>query len=274
MTPTPALIPELVVALRVAHEAGAILRAGAGRAHASDAKRTTIDLVTEYDKRSEAHVVAALRAVYPEDEVIAEEGGGHSGSSGRRWLVDPLDGTTNFAHGLPFFCVSIAVEDAAGGLAGVVAAPALGWTFFAARGHGAWLEQRLLHAEPRRLAVSATPTLAASLLATGFPYDNATNPRNNFAQWSAIYPRTQGCRRVGAAALDLCMLAAGWLDGYWERQLKPWDVAAGALLVTEAGGRISDYGGAQFVSDHGEVLASNGHLHDELGAALAAAEAR
>jgi myo-inositol-1(or 4)-monophosphatase len=269
---TMAATPELVVALRVAREAGAILRAGAGRAHASDAKRTTIDLVTEYDKRSEAHVVAALRAAYPDDEVIAEEGGGQTGRSGRRWLVDPLDGTTNFAHGLPFFCVSIGVEDARGGLAGVVEAPALGWTFYAARGHGAWLVQPLLHLEPRRLAVSATATLAGAMLATGFPYDNATNPRNNFAQWSALYPRTQGCRRVGAAALDLAMLAVGWFDGYWERQLKPWDVAAGALIVTEAGGRISDYGGAPFTSDHGEVLATNGHIHDELAAALAAVE--
>ena len=129
------------------------------------------------------------------------------------------------------------------------------------------------HLHCRKIDSSATETLAGSVLATGFPYDNATNPRNNFAQWAAIYPRTQGCRRVGAAALDLSMLAAGWFDGYWERQLKPWDVAAGALLVTEAGGRISDYGGAPFVSDHGEVLASNGRLHDELGAALAAVDA-
>src|SRR5262245_48173244 len=224
---------ELAVARRIAAEAGAILRAGAGRQHSSDRKRTAVDLVTEYDRRSEAHVVAALRAAFPDDEVIAEEGGGQAGASGRRWLVDPLDGTTNFSHGLPFFCVSIAVEDAAGSLAGVVAAPALGWEFYAARGQGAWLVERERSLEPRRLAVSDTATLGESLLATGFPYDTASSPRNNLVEWARIYPRTQGLRRVGAAALDLCFVAAGWMDGYWELKIKPWDVAAGALLVTE-----------------------------------------
>src|SRR5262245_51191161 len=161
---------ELSVARRVAAEAGAILRAGAGRRHASDRKRTAVDLVTEYDRRSEAHVVRALAAAFPADEVVAEEGGGHSGASGRRSLVDPLDGTTNFAHGLPFFCVSIAVEDAAGPLAGVVEAPALGWQFFAARGQGAFVVERERSLDERRLRVSDTDALAGSLLATGFPY--------------------------------------------------------------------------------------------------------
>ena len=260
----------LVVARRVAHEAGAILRAGAGRAHEVDRKRTAVDLVTEYDRRSEAHVVRALQAAFPDDEVVAEEGGGHAGRSGRRWLVDPLDGTTNFAHGLPFFCVSIGLEDGDGALAGVVAAPALGWTFFGARGQGAFVEQPALTLVPRRLAVSETATLGASLMATGFPYDNATSARNNFAECTRIYPLTQGLRRVGAAALDLCMVAAGWLDGYWELKIKPWDVSAGALLVREAGGRVSDYGGGPFASDGGEIVASNGHIHDALVAALAA----
>jgi myo-inositol-1(or 4)-monophosphatase len=262
----------LNVARRVARQAGAILRAGAGRAHASDVKRTAVDLVTEYDKRSEAHVVAALRAAFPDDELVAEEGGGQAGRSGRRWLVDPLDGTTNFAHGLPFFCVSIGLEDASGPLAGVVEAPALGWSFYAARGHGAWLLEPALTAEPRRLAVSDTATLASSLLATGFPYDTATSARNNFAEWSYLYPRTRGCRRVGAAALDLSMVAAGWFDGYWEMKLKPWDLAAGALLVLEAGGRVTDYCGRPFRMDEGEILATNGRIHDEVAAALADVE--
>jgi myo-inositol-1(or 4)-monophosphatase len=259
---------ELYVARRIAGEAGAILREGAGRRHASDQKRTSVDLVTEYDRRSEAHAVAALRAAFPDDEVVAEEGGGQRGSSGRRWLVDPLDGTTNFSHGLPFFCVSLAVEDAQGPLAGVVDAPALGWQFFAARGGGAFLVERARGAAERRLRVSDTDTLAASLLATGFPYDTATNADNNLAEWAHVYPRTQGVRRVGAAALDLCFVAAGWIDGYWEMKLKPWDVAAGALFVVEAGGRISDYRGQPFRSDGGEILASNGALHDALVAAL------
>lgn len=271
----PALDPEvaaaLAAALAIAREAGAILRAGAGRAHAADQKRTTVDLVTEYDKRSEAHIAAALAAAFPDDELVAEEGGGHPGRSGRRWVVDPLDGTTNFAHGLPFFCVSIGLEDARGPLVGVVEAPALGWSFYAARGGGAFLVEAAKALAPRRLAVSDTDALGASLLATGFPYDNATSAQNNFAAWTQLYPRTQGLRRVGAAALDLCMVAAGWFDGYWELKLKPWDVAAGALLVLEAGGRVTDFAGGPFRSDGGEVLASNGKLHQAIAAELARA---
>jgi len=258
---------ELAIARRIAVEAGAIVREGAGRRHTSAHKRTTVDLVTEYDKRSEAHIVASLRAAFPDDAVVAEEGGGHTGASGRRWLVDPLDGTTNFAHGLPFFCVSIAVEDERGPLAGVIDAPALGWHFYAARGGGAFLVERGL--AERRLAVSDTDALSASLLATGFPYDTASSARNNLAEWARIYPMTQGLRRVGAAALDLCFVAAGWMDGYWELKIKPWDVAAGALFVVEAGGRVSDYRGGAFHSDAGEILASNGRVHDALAAALA-----
>jgi myo-inositol-1(or 4)-monophosphatase len=271
-TPAAVATAELAVARRAAREAGAILRAGAGRAHAAATKRTTVDLVTEYDQRSEAQLVAALRTAFPDDEVVAEEGGGQPGRSGRRWLVDPLDGTTNFAHGLPFFCVSIGLEDAQGPLVGVVEAPALGWSFWAARGEGAFLVEAARTLEPRRLRVSDTPTLGSAVVATGFPYDNATSPRNNFAEWAYVYPRTQGCRRVGAAALDLSMLAAGWFDGYWEMKLKPWDVAAGVLLVVEAGGRVTDYRGGPFRSDGSEVLASNGLIHDELAAALRAAQ--
>jgi myo-inositol-1(or 4)-monophosphatase len=265
----PAAAERLACARRLAGAAGAILREGAGRAHAALSKRTAVDLVTEYDKRAEAHIVAALQAAFPDDEIVAEEGGGQSGASGLRWLIDPLDGTTNFAHGLPFFCVSIAVEDAQGPLCGVVAAPALGWQFFGARGEGAFLEQPAIELAPRRLAVSSVDTLGASLLATGFPYDTATSARNNLAEWARIYPRTQGLRRVGAAALDLCMVAAGWMDGYWELKIKPWDVAAGALFVIEAGGRVSGYRGQPFRSDAGEIVASNGRLHDELMRVLA-----
>ncbi|MCU1278434.1 MAG: inositol monophosphatase [bacterium] len=259
---------ELAVARRIAAEAAAILRVGAGRRHDSDQKRTSVDLVTEYDRRSEAHVVAALRAAFPDDEVVGEEGGGQSGSSGRRWLVDPLDGTTNFAHGLPFFCVSIGLEDARGPLVGVVDAPALGWQFYGARGGGAFFVERERTVAERRLHVSETDALAGSLLATGFPYDTATSARNNLAEWTRIYPLTQGLRRVGAAALDLCFVAAGWMEGYWELKIKPWDVDAGALFVVEAGGRVTDRGGAPFVSDGGEIVASNGRLHDALLAAL------
>jgi myo-inositol-1(or 4)-monophosphatase len=250
---------------QIAADAGALLKEGAGRAHTARSKAAPVDLVTEYDRRAEALLVDAVRRAFPGDHILAEEGGasGAAGAAGRRWLIDPLDGTTNFAHGLPFFCVSVGVEEAGELVAGVVEAPALGWSFSAARGEGARLGDQPLH-------VSATDTLAASLLATGFPYDVATSPRNNFAQFEALYRRSHGVRRVGAAALDLAMVAAGWFDGYWEMKLKPWDLAAGALLCTEAGGRVTSWSGGAFAVDAGEVVASNGRVHDEIVEALAA----
>jgi myo-inositol-1(or 4)-monophosphatase len=252
---------DLAFARELAARAGAVLAEGAFRSHSADRKQTAIDLVTEFDRRSEQLIVDAISAQFPGDAVVAEEGGGQKSAGPRRWLVDPLDGTTNFAHGLPFFCVSIGLEVDGRPEVGVVAAPALGWTFWASRGQGAWLDGR-------RLSVSATARLAESLLATGFPYDNASSPENNFAEFVRLYPRTQGIRRVGAAALDLAMVAAGWLDGYWEQKLKPWDSCAGVVLVEEAGGRVTDYQGGRFSVDGGRVVASNGHLHDELLAAL------
>jgi myo-inositol-1(or 4)-monophosphatase len=260
---------------RVARDAGALVVEGAFRAHAADRKRAPTDLVTEYDRRSEQLIVDAIRARWPDDFILAEESGAHVVDAARverRWLIDPLDGTTNFAHGLPFFCVSIAVEERGRAIAGAVCAPALGWEFSAARGRGAWLGA---HGSDRRLRVSETATLDGALLATGFPYDNATSAQNNFAEFIALYQQTHGVRRVGAAALDLAMVAAGWLDGYWEMKLKPWDLAAGALLVEEAGGRTSSYAGGALEIDRGEAIASNGLVHDAIVTALAAfADAR
>jgi myo-inositol-1(or 4)-monophosphatase len=247
----------------LAARAGAILAEGAFRSHEAERKRTAVDLVTDYDKRSEALIVEAIRARFPDDEIVAEEGGAQGARGRRRWLIDPLDGTTNFAHGLPFFCVSIALEVAGRAELGVVAAPALGWTFWGARGQGAFF-----NSNQRRLSVSTTENLQDSLLATGFPYDNATSPENNFDEFVRLYKVTQGVRRAGAAALDLCMTAAGWFDGYWEQKLKPWDLCAGALLVEEAGGRVTDYRGAPFSPDGGEIVASNGRIHQPLLDAL------
>ena len=179
-----------------------------------------------------------------------------------RWIVDPLDGTTNFSHGLPFFSVSIACEVEGTLRAAVVCAPALGWTFSAVRGGGAFR-----NGEP--VAVSRTAALERALLATGFPYDRRTSEDNNLAQFAALERRVQGVRRAGSAALDLAMVACGWFDGYWEKKLKAWDVAAGILLVQEAEGRVSDYGGGPVDLQRCEVLATNGPLHGPLMEALA-----
>lgn len=253
---------DLALARSLADAAASLLYEGRGRTHAAERKRAHTDLVTEYDRRSEMLIVDGLKRARPDDQIVGEEGGSYGNPGrGRRWLIDPLDGTTNFAHGLPFFCVSIGLEEAGAPRVGVVTAPALGLTFFAERGGGAFLEEQ---GELRRIAVSATSELSEALLATGFPYDRQVSAENNFAEFVWMKRRAQGVRRVGAAALDLAMVAAGWLDGYWEMKLKPWDLAAGILLVTEAGGTVTDWHGAPVVLDRGEVVASNGHLQDAI----------
>ncbi|MEZ4367645.1 MAG: inositol monophosphatase family protein [Kofleriaceae bacterium] len=228
------------------------------------------DLVTEWDLRAEDAIRQVLRARTPGITIVGEEGGAEAGGGGARWLVDPIDGTVNFAHGLPLWAVSIGLVDDAGPAVGVVAAPRLGWRYLAARGAGAWLVE---HGERRRLAVSAVERLDQALLVTGFPYDRATSPDNNFAEWAHLQRRAGACRRLGAASLDLCLVASGALDGYWERKLKPWDVAAGVVVVAEAGGVVTTTTGDRFDVDGGEVVATNGIVHAALVAELAAVRA-
>ncbi len=255
------LAQDLFVARAAGERASAILLAGWGAAGTVQHKGgNPADLVTEFDRRSEEAIIATIREASPDDAILGEEGGGRPGTSGRRWLVDPIDGTTNFAHGLPMFAASIALEVQGELVAGVLAAPALGWTFWAARGMGAWLES---DRGVRRLAVSGTAALAGALLATGFPTTTSARA-HNFAAFEAVYRRSQGVRRIGAAALDLAFVAAGWIDAYWEAPLHPWDLGAGVVLVREAGGRVTDLSGGAFRVDDGQVVASNGRLHDEL----------
>ncbi len=243
----------LEFACSFARSAGEILRRGYGQAGRVERKAAAIDLVTEYDRRAEAHILAAIRAAYPQHAILAEESGDHGGSE-FRWLVDPLDGTTNFAHAIPIFAVSIAVQRAGRLLAGVVYDPMRDEMFAAGAGHGA-----TLNGQPVR--VSGAAELGSSLLVTGFPYDMWTNPENNLAQFGAFAVRTRGVRRLGSAALDLAYVAAGRFDGFWELRLQPWDVAAGALLVMEAGGLVTDArGGADFLNDP-SILAANPALH-------------
>ncbi len=256
-------------AAAVAREAGAVLMAGFGRVERVEFKGR-INLVTEFDRRSEATIVEALRGRYPDHLIVAEEGiGTGDRESGRdaspyRWLIDPLDGTTNYAHGNPYFNVSIALQKGGETVVGVVYDPVQDELFQAVRGGGA-------HLNGTSLRVSATADLLQALLTTGFPYRSEHRPAA-LARWAAFMDAAQQVLCQGAAALDLCGVAAGRFDGYYEAQLEPWDCGAGALIVTEAGGRVTDYRGGPFDPFKGEAVASNGPLHDAMLTVLAAAE--
>lgn len=248
----------------IARGAGAILAEGFGRAAAIEMKGA-IDLVTEFDRASEAHVLAELGRRFPGHAVLAEESGGAAARGAPfRWIVDPLDGTTNFAHGLPFFCVSIGLEVDGERALGVIHDPLRDECFAARRGGGA-----TLNGAPIR--VTGADALSRALAATGFPYDVHERPEETLRWFAPLLPRLRGVRRLGSAALDLAYVAGGRLDLFWEAKLHAWDVAAGILLVEEAGGRVTDFAGAPVAPDPASIAASNGRLHDELLAALAAA---
>lgn len=223
-----------------------------------------IDLVTEADLAAEERILEILRQRQSGATVLAEESFARYGAapSGTVWVVDPLDGTTNFAHGLPWFAVSVACMVEGESVAGVVYAPMLDELFCACRGVGAWLNGE-------RLAVSGCRDLQQALLATGFPYDVARRGPEVLGALGRLLPLCQGVRRAGAAALDLAYVAGGRLEGFWEIGLKPWDTAAGLLLVEEAGGRVSDFRGRPYSPFVPEIVASNGLIHDELAASLA-----
>ena len=261
----------LALARDTARAASALL--ADARPHEIRSKAEPRDLVTEWDVASEELIRARLGAGSPDIPILGEEEGGVGAGAPRRWLVDPIDGTVNFAHGLPLWCVSIGLEVDGRAVLGVVAAPALGWTFWARRGGGAFVDDPRAGGV-RRMSASAVPRVDQALLVTGFPYDRATSRQNNFAQWEHLQRRAGACRRLGAAALDLALVARGHFDGYWERKLKPWDVCAGAVLVEEAGGRVTDTRGGPFLPQAGEALATNGAIHEELLAELAVADAR
>ncbi|MBN1679416.1 MAG: inositol monophosphatase [Anaerolineae bacterium] len=255
----------------IARQAGAILRMYFERPRAANHKSTAVDLVTEADQQSEAYIVDALKKAFPGHGINGEEGGGYgpeSGNSPFQWWIDPLDGTTNFAHRYPVFSVSISLSDPdLNPILGVVYDPVHGEMFKAIRGHGATLNGRRLH-------VSTVNDLGQALVITGFPYDRWTNPDNNVAEFGHFVRRTQGVRRVGSAALDLCYVAAGRCDVYWEHGPNPWDVLAGILCVLEAGGRVSDYHGSlnRDALCGSRTLATNGHVHDQAVAVLTRGE--
>jgi myo-inositol-1(or 4)-monophosphatase len=243
---------------RIAREAGAILREGYGRAVDKRIEhKGAIDLVTEFDRRSEAFILSALRREYPGHAIVAEESGRRGERGEYEWLVDPLDGTTNFAHGLPPFSVSLALTRRGQLLVGAVYDPTRDELFSAEAGQGATLNGQPIH-------VSAEAELDKALLCTGFPYDVRTSPRNNFAQFFQFQLRAQAVRRLGSAAIDCCYVACGRLDGYWEFKMNPWDVGAGALIVREAGGRVTTETGDDDFLGRDSIVASNGRLHAQM----------
>lgn len=238
----------------LAREAGVLLMSFFG--NVSIEYKGEVDLVTKADRASEKMIVERIRKQWPEHDLIGEEGSRRETGSDFRWYVDPLDGTTNFAHGYPVFCVSMALEYKGERIAGVVFDPSRNEMFAAEKGSGAQLNGQPAH-------VSSTPQLKESLVATGFPsHKRHKNPNINF--YHQITLRSHGVRRAGSAALDLCYTACGRFDAYWEFNLNPWDTAAGVLLVEEAGGKVTNFSGGPFEIASREVLASNTVLHEEV----------
>jgi myo-inositol-1(or 4)-monophosphatase len=247
----------LSAAWQAATAAGEIIRANWHQPGSIDFKGP-IDLVTSTDRAAEHAIVEVLQREFPEHSILAEEESEITGAvTEYRWIIDPLDGTTNFAHSYPQVSVSIALECSRQIILGLVYDPLRRECFRAVKGQGA-----TLNGDPIR--ISAVKELDKALLATGFPYDRRENADFYLSFFKAFLTRCQGIRRAGSAALDLCYVAAGRLDGFWELKLKPWDLAAGALIVAEAGGSLSDFSGAAFSIDAGETLASNGIIHNEM----------
>ncbi|MBI4775166.1 MAG: inositol monophosphatase [Deltaproteobacteria bacterium] len=250
----------LDVARRAAQKGGDCIRKSWGRVHDVQFKGA-VDLVTETDLESQRIIVAEIRGAFPDHSILAEEEGLSEERGDDLWMIDPLDGTTNFAHRFPFVCVSIAhlKEDVID--IGVIYNPMLNEFFWAERGCGAYLNNR-------RIRVSEASDLRKSLIATGFPYDLESVRSEVIRRFENMLSSSQGIRRAGSAALDLAYVASGALDGFWEQLLKPWDIAAGILLVEEAGGRVSDFHGNPVDLLGGRTMASNGRIHAQMSEKL------
>lgn len=250
--------PVLADLERLARQAGEILRAGYGKSHDIDYKGI-IDPVTEIDHRSENFLISEIRRHFPGDGLLTEESGSLEGTDSRLWYVDPLDGTVNYAHDIPIFCVSLGYAQAGSMILGVVYDPMREECFIAEKGSGAWLNGKPLH-------VSAETELDKGLLVTGFPYDIRTNPENNLDLYALFSLRSQAVRRLGSAALDLCYIAAGRFDGYWEQSLNPWDLAAGGLIAAEAGAVVTDLEGNPGYLHHRQpgIIAANASIHRQM----------
>lgn len=246
--------PTLAFLETLARRAGEILKKGFGQSHAV-ARKGEIDLVTEMDRRSEAFLLGMIRRTFPHHAIVSEESGETTGQGNGQWYIDPLDGTINYAHGVPIFSVSLAYAEGGVLQLGVVYDPMREECFSAERDCGAWLNSQPIQA-------SLVRELNDSLLVTGFPYDIRTNPENNLDHYVRLSLLTQGVRRLGSAALDLCYVAAGRFDAFWEMRLNAWDVAAGGLIAQEAGAVVTNmHGGKDFLSPPQSILAANRYLY-------------
>jgi len=253
------------IAIKAVRAGGEILKENLTKEVRVDYKGA-VNLVTNVDHKSEKTIVEIISKEFPDHEILAAEGYGHGKKFPFKWIIDPLDGTTNYAHRFPFFCVSIGLEVEEKMVLGVVYDPIRSELFLAEKGKGAFLND-----EPIR--VSVTDDLTHSLLVTGFSYDVRVTAENNFNHFVDFSMRAQGVRRTGSAALDFCYIAMGRMDGFWELKLQPWDAAAGSLVVQEAGGRVTDFSGKTYSVYSKEVIASNGRIHEAMVKVLQAGRA-
>jgi myo-inositol-1(or 4)-monophosphatase len=246
----------LTVAREAAFQAGKYLKESYGQQLKVEFKGE-VNLVTPVDTESQGIIYNIINKDFPRHSILGEENLNQEKDKKFLWLIDPLDGTTNFAHSLPMFCVSIAFLVGGETRVGVVYTPLLDEMFYAVKGKGAFLNGKEIHVSPEK-------ELGKCLLATGFPYDRRESKDNNVANFNKFIVRVQGIRRMGAAAIDLCYTAAGRFDGFWELKLYPWDTAAGFLMVREAGGEVTDFSGNPFNPFMKEIAASNGHIHRQM----------
>lgn len=252
------------VAIDAALKAGKIVLKHSGKVKRIGFK-SDVNLVTDVDRLAEELIVKTIRNKFPRHGILTEESKEKKSTSDFKWVIDPLDGTTNYAHSLPVYCISIALEKEGKIVLGVVYNPNLDELFVAEKGKGAYLYKgRGASRSTHRISVSHERKLGKSLLATGFPYDIRTSSINNLNHFANFYKKCQAVRRMGAAALDLAYLAMGRFDGFWELKLSPWDMAAGSLLITEAGGKVTDFSGKPFNIYLKEILATNGKIHRQM----------
>jgi myo-inositol-1(or 4)-monophosphatase len=252
------------IAIDAALKAGKLILKHSGKTKKIDFKGD-VNLVTDVDRLAEEIIIKSIRNKFPHHGILTEESKEKKSTSDFKWVIDPLDGTTNYAHGLPVYCISIALEKEGKIVLGVVYNPNLDELFVAEKGKGAHIYRGGRASKSKqKISVSRESKLERSLLATGFPYDIRTSKNNNLNHFANFYKKCQAVRRMGAAALDLAYLAMGRFDGFWELKLSPWDMAAGSLLITEAGGKVTDFSGGPFNIYMKEILATNGRIHQQM----------